>query len=134
QFILYLNKVRLLVAGGLLLLLLSLFYVLFLIPGIFILLFCLLFAFAKSVEKVMVRQLLASKLREGDWLVEDVKIGEDRIKKAWEGLSLDDIKQLKKAKKKVKIQEGIPFVPSFLIAFLIFEFFKEAIMEFLVLI
>ena len=58
-------------------------------------------------------------LTEGDWLERDVKIGRSVIKRSVHGLSLEDIKRLRKAKKRVLIKEGIPFTPAFLAAFLI---------------
>ena len=57
------------------------------------------------------------KLTEGDWLERDVKIGRKVIKKSVHGLSLKEIRILRKAKKKVLIKEGVPFTPAFLFAF-----------------
>ncbi|MFH1500327.1 MAG: A24 family peptidase [archaeon] len=88
--------------------------------GAVILLFPVLFIYARSIEESsMIKSVEARKLVEGDWLYKQVKIGKKTIKPSWQGLSLQEIKLLRKAKKKVLVKEGIPFVPSFLIAFLL---------------
>ena len=66
----------------------------------------------------MIKNVKTPELVEGDWLYKNVKIGKKLIKAKWDGLSSADIKLLKK-KKFVLIRQGIPFVPVFLIAFLI---------------
>ena len=78
---------------------------------------------AKSLEVCMIKLVSPSKLTEGDWLVEDVKLNRGVIKKNVHGLSAEDIIKLKKYGKKVLIMEGIPFTPAFLIAFLFMVFF-----------
>ena len=79
--------------------------------------------FAKSIEdKSMIKKLKAEDLRPGDWLYEDVSIGKNKIKADWQGLSEEEINMLRRSKKKVKIKQGIPFVPSFLIAYIIWFF------------
>ncbi|MBM3234498.1 prepilin peptidase [Candidatus Pacearchaeota archaeon] len=94
-------------------------WILALIPVIFFL-FPLLFIFAKAVEEsCMIIDVKTSKLTEGDWLYEKVKIGRKTIKPYWEGLSLEEIKILRKYKGKVKIKQGIPFVPAFFFAFVV---------------
>ena len=99
--------------------------------GGLIFLFPLLYIFSKSLEKVsMVRILSGNKLREGDWLVDDVKVGSKIIKANWEGLTKDNLKLLR-GKKRVKIKEGLPFVPAFLIAFFLYYFLKDFIISFL---
>jgi len=96
----------------------------FLIFGILIFLLPVLYVFAKGLESVsMIREISGKELREGDWLVDDVKVKGKVIKADWDGLSLDDI-ELLKSKKKVKIKDGLPFVPAFLIAFLGYVFLK----------
>jgi Flp pilus assembly protein protease CpaA len=93
--------------------------------GIFALLFPLLFVFSKALEKVsMVRVLTGKELREGDWLVDDVKVKGKVIKANWEGLTKNNLELLIK-KKKVKIKEGLPFVPAFFIAFLLYSFGRD---------
>jgi len=87
--------------------------------GILIFIFPYILLYAKTVDEAcMIKKVETSKLTEGDWLYENVKVGNKVIKQKWEGLSLDEIKLLKK-KKFVYIREGIPFVPVFFISFLI---------------
>ena len=57
-------------------------------------------------------------LQEGDWLEKEVKIGSRTIKKSVHGLSVEDIRLLRKSGTKVWIKRGIPFTPAFLIALL----------------
>jgi Flp pilus assembly protein protease CpaA len=95
----------------------------FFIPAIFFLLGPVLYVFAKSLEKeVMTSSVNASDLREGDWLVRDVRVGGKVVKAGWEGVSKKDLELLKKVKKKIKIKEGLPFVPAFFIAFILWWF------------
>lgn len=66
-------------------------------------------------------------LTEGDWLAEDVVIhGKTLLKK--KTLTKNDIEKLHHQKiSSVLIKEGIPFVPSFLIAYLILLFGKDLV-------
>lgn len=74
----------------------------------------------KSVEKLMERKIDVSKLTEGDWIIDNVYKNKKLIyNKNNPGITLEGIKILKKARiKYVTIKEGIPFIPSFLIAVL----------------
>ncbi len=96
--------------------------------GIFILVSILsLIYFKKIEESAMQMDVPVEKLTEGDWLVDDIKI-EDKVflKRRNIGLTLDDLKKLKKNKdkiKKVKIKTGIPFVPVFFITLVVTVFF-----------
>lgn len=83
----------------------------------------LLLSYAKSVETCMIKLVPARKLTEGDWLVGDVRVGRSVIRKSVHGLSVEEIVRLRKAGKKVLIRGGIPFVPVFLISFVIMLFF-----------
>lgn len=104
----------------------------FLMFSVFFLVFPVLYVFAKGLENVsMVKEISGKELREGDWLVDDIKIKGKIISADWDGLSLEDIELLKK-KKKVKIKEGLPFVPAFFIAFLIYVFLKDWFLVFLI--
>ena len=90
----------------------------FVLIGLVILLFPVLYVFAKAVEEsCMVREVSWNKVTEGDWLYKNVKIGNKLIKANWEGLSKEELALIKKNKKKVKIKYGIPFTPSFLFGF-----------------
>jgi Flp pilus assembly protein protease CpaA len=97
-----------------------------------------LWIFIKSIEKVMMHKLLPiEKLTEGDWVVDEIKIDGKVICGPKDlGLERKQIDLLLKAKKekkidKVKVKEGIPFVPSFLIAFIVTIFFRNLWMFFL---
>ena len=101
------------------------FYLFYL--GILIFILPCIYIHAKVVDGIfMVRVVKAKNLIEGDWLVEDLKMGNKKIKKSWEGLSKKDICLIQKYKKSVRIKFGIPFVPVFLISFiiLIYVWFK----------
>ncbi len=91
--------------------------------AIFVLFILFLYIYLKSVDKCMAVLVNPGKLTEGDWIVGDIRIGREWIRKNVHGLSIEDIMKLKRARKKVLIKEGVPFVPSFLIAFLIMVFF-----------
>lgn len=89
---------------------------------IFLLLGIILLYAIKIIEDVSLYRILeVNKLTEGDWLVSDIiKHGKVVCKAKNIGLTKDDITKLKKNHiKKVLIKEGIPFVPGFLIGFLI---------------
>ncbi|MCH7567878.1 MAG: prepilin peptidase [Nanoarchaeota archaeon] len=80
-----------------------------------------LYAYAKAVEVAcMIKLISPGKLREGDWLEKNVKVGRKVIKKSVHGLAWQDIDVLRKAKKKVWIKDGVPFTPAFLFAFVLF--------------
>jgi Flp pilus assembly protein protease CpaA len=85
-----------------------------------------LFIFAKSAENAcMIKEIKPRDLTEGDWLFKPLRIGKKVIMPHWEGLSKKDIAFIKKSKiKSVKIKQGLPFVPVFLIA-LILSFFTN---------
>ena len=75
----------------------------------------------KSVEEAcMIIDVPVSKLTEGDWVVNDVKVGKKLIcSKKDLGLKKEQIAELKKLKvKKVTIKQGVPFVPSFFLGFI----------------
>ena len=94
---------------------------LFFLLGVFIFVSPYFYLFAKSVDEVcMVKKVKVKDLREGDWLYKNVKVGSAVIKANWEGLSKKDIELIRKKNKFVLIRQGIPFIPVFLISFLIF--------------
>ena len=81
-----------------------------------------LFVFVLVVEaEFFVKKVNADKLTEGDWLAKDVVAGSKVILEK-KTLEKKDIKFLKDHVKLVSIKEGIPFVPSFLLSYLIVEF------------
>jgi Flp pilus assembly protein protease CpaA len=97
------------------------------IIGIWILSFVtfilLIYPYLKSVDKCMIKEYNPNKLTEGDWLARDVKVGSKYIRMSVNGLTQKDIQLLIKARKKVMIKEGIPFVPAFLITFILMVLF-----------
>lgn len=98
----------------------------------FVLIISIIFVYLKAFEKsCMIVLKKPDELMEGDWLIEDIKIGKKSIKNSVHGLSREDILLLVKNKKKVWIKNGIPFVPSFLISFLIMVFFWTFLKEYL---
>lgn len=85
-----------------------------------------LWLFIKAIEKVaMLKYITPDKLTEGDWIAKEVKYKGKLITGPKDlGIEMKQIRKLvslyKKNKiKKILIKEGIPFVPSFLIAFVI---------------
>jgi Flp pilus assembly protein protease CpaA len=89
-----------------------------------ILIFILPWAYiaAKAIdESAMIKLIECEKLSEGDWLYKDIKVKGKLIKANWEGLSKSQIKFLVNncRGKKIYIRQGIPFVPVFLISFVV---------------
>ena len=67
----------------------------------------------------MIKKVSPRDLTEGDWLFKDIRIGKKTIKADFNGLSKKDISTLRKYRKGVYVKYGIPFVPVFLIAFIL---------------
>lgn len=88
--------------------------------GILVFILPYLYIYAKAIdESCMAKKIKTNQLTEGDWLYKDLKIGKKIIKANWDGLSKKDIREIKKNYNKVKIKQGIPFTPVFLISFVI---------------
>jgi len=88
--------------------------------GILVFILPYFYIYAKAVdESCLVKKVKTNQLTEGEWLYEDVKVGKKFIKSSWDGLSKEQIRQIKKRYKEIKIKQGIPFTPVFLISFLI---------------
>ncbi len=88
----------------------------------------------KAIEKVcMIKMIDVGKLTEGDWIVDDIKIGKKNICGPKDlGISKEQINKLKKSNiKKVKVKEGIPFVPSFFLSFIVTILFGNLAFYFL---
>jgi Flp pilus assembly protein protease CpaA len=82
-----------------------------------------LIIFVSAVEKAaLIKFYPANKLTEGDWLLKDVKIRGKWIRATADGLMKKDIALIKKARAKVWIKEGIPYIPVLLIAFILANF------------
>jgi len=101
-----------------------------LIFAVMILFIFYIWGFIKKVEEVsMFRYVKPDALTEGDWIVKDIVIdGKHIVGPRDLGISKKQIKQLvgyyKKGKiKRVQIKVGIPFIPSFFLAFIISYFF-----------
>jgi len=76
----------------------------------------------KAIEKVhLFKTIPISKLTEGDWVTKDIIINKKKIySKDSPGIEKWQIAELKKHKiYSVPIKEGIPFVPAFLLGFII---------------
>lgn len=94
-----------------------------------------LWIFVKAIEKSSMYKLVdPSKLTEGDWIVKDVYYNKEYITGPKDlGIEKKQIRRLIELHKKRKIgkvliKEGIPFVPSFLIAFVITFLFGNPLM------
>lgn len=102
---------------------LNIFFKVYLLLLIIIaLIFFYVFMFSKAVELVCMHKTVpVGKLTEGDWIVNKIEVKGQYITGPKElGITKEQIEKLKKHKiKEVLIKEGIPFVPSFLIAFII---------------
>ncbi len=88
--------------------------------GVLLFVFPYFYFYAKAVDETcMVKRVKVSDLREGDWIIEDLKVGKKVIRPSCAGISKLDISLIKKKYRHVKIKQGIPFIPVFLIAFLV---------------
>lgn len=97
---------------------------LFIVLGIVLILLPLLYILAKTVdEKCLVRKMKTKDLSEGEWLYQNVKVGKKTIKSSWEGLSKAELQLIRKKFREVKIRQGIPFTPAFLISFVLLVIF-----------
>ncbi|HGJ64126.1 TPA: prepilin peptidase [bacterium] len=78
--------------------------------------------FVKIIEEsCMIKTVPVDMLTEGDWIYENIYIGKKYVAGPKDlGISREQISLLKKSKKikKVTVKEGIPFIPAFLLAFL----------------
>lgn len=139
EFLIQLNKkkkfINIFMLFGFVLMIFAFVESLFFLLGVFVFIIPYIYVYAKSIdESCMVKKIKTAQLMEGDWLYQDVKIGKKFIKKSWDGLSKKDIREIKKRYKQIKIKQGIPFVPVFLISFLLlvlFYFLKIDLFNFL---
>lgn len=97
---------------------------------IFLILTIYFYLFAKSVEEsAMLKYVNVAELTEGDWIVNDIVIDGKRITGPKDlGIEMKQIEELKTLEKlgkidKILIKIGIPFVPSFMVSFLVVIFF-----------
>jgi len=102
---------------GIVFIVLSLSDGVFIILGVALLIIPYLIVFVNSVQQsCMIKSKSWKELTEGDWLVNNVKIGKTTLKKSADGLTKKDILLIKKSGKKVLVLDGMPFVPVFLIS------------------
>jgi Flp pilus assembly protein protease CpaA len=89
--------------------------------GIFPLIFFNLFIAIKAIEKISMEKIIDVKnLIEGDWIDEDIKVGDKLIySKKSLGVNKKQIILIQKHREKVKIKAGIAFLPPFLIGTII---------------
>ena len=94
--------------------------IIYFISGGAIILF-LLEIYIGAVDKVsLIKQVNPKDLTEGDWLLRSVKLQNGKfVKSQFSGLTKKEIALLIKNKKKVYVRYGIPFIPVYLIAFLV---------------
>ena len=89
------------------------------------------FIYSKAIEtSAMIKSVSVNKLTPGDWIVDEIVIKGKKVCDSKEGVSKEQIAELLKLKKahkisKIRIKEGIPFMPSFFIAFIITLLFNN---------
>lgn len=109
-FIIFLNKIN------------------FILISLIIILFPVLFVFAKAVEEsCMIKALSPNQITEGDWLYKDIIVNGKRVEARWDGVSKKELKLIRDyCRKKILIKQGVPFTPGFLLGFtaLIYLLFK----------
>lgn len=95
--------------------------ILSLLLSVIILISPYLLAFVKSVEKgCMYEKISVNKLTEGDWVAENIYnnkkliINQNNL-----GVTKEQISIIKKIKKEILVKNGLPFIPSFLMAVII---------------
>ncbi len=116
-------------------LILSLLDKLFLFFAISFLILPFLFFSVKIIEeKFMIKSVFPKNLSEGDWISQKFKVKNKFLVPNVHGLSMKELEFIKKNySKKVKIKEGLPFVPVFLISLIISLIFGNLLIRFLYL-
>jgi Flp pilus assembly protein protease CpaA len=80
-----------------------------------------LFIYSKAIEEAcLVKTVKAEDLREGDWIYADIKLKNRTIKSSWEGTTKAEIALIRKNRETVRVKEGVPFSPVFLISLAVF--------------
>lgn len=101
-------------------LIMSFFYIDFFYFGLFSFILPYFYLYVKSVDEAcMVRKVKPVNLTIGDWLYEDVRVGNKIVPATWDGLTEAELNLLSK-KKFVLVRYGIQFAPVFLISFILF--------------
>ncbi|MCK4647860.1 prepilin peptidase [Candidatus Pacearchaeota archaeon] len=113
-----------LMCAGLIIMLSGFINSVFFLFGVLLFITPYFYVFAKAIdESCMVKKINTKNLSEGDWLYSDLKMGNKKIKATWEGLNKKDIIAIRKKYRKIKIKQGIPFTPAFLISMVILFLF-----------
>lgn len=76
----------------------------------------------KNADALMIKSVPISKLVEGDWLIDRIVVNGRVLFDPKKSVDVrkDQLEQIKNSGvKKVRIRDGIPFIPSFLIAFIV---------------
>jgi len=92
-----------------------------------------LWIIVKTVENaILLKRYPVGKLTEGDWVQEKVVVkGRTIYTPGGRGITDEQIARLRRAKvRRVLVKEGIPFVPSFLFAWLLLGLFGHALLAF----
>lgn len=123
------NKLLIIISGiaGVLVLMASMVYLYGMIGGVislFLLVMPLLYVYLKAVDNCMILLKRPGELREGDWIVRDVKLKGYIVRNTVHGLSARDIVMLRKANKSINVKNGVPFVPAILISLIVMVFFS----------
>lgn len=81
----------------------------------------ILIIYSKAIERtILTKKVMTRELRVGDWLYQDVRIKKGLvIKSKFDGLTEEEIRIIKKNFKQVTIRDGIPFLPAFLITYIL---------------
>lgn len=89
------------------------------------------FTFVRAVEEsCFMKRIHASKLTEGDWVVETIKIGNKVIINEKNlGITKAQINKLKNYKKPILVKTGIPFIPAFLLAYIALIIAKNKVLS-----
>jgi len=115
----------LVILASIILVIIGFFEKLFLVLGVMIFLVSYLYIYSKAVDETcIIKRIKTKNLREGDWLYSDLKIGKKMIKAKWDGVTKREIREIIGKFKEVRIREGIPFSPVFLISLIIFIIFE----------
>jgi len=102
-----------------------------------ILILFVLFLVFKSVENACMYKFIApKKLVEGDWVVDEVKIAGTHYKPNKSGIEKKDILKLIELEslgklEKIKIKEGLPYVPAFMLGLLASLFYGDLMFKLL---
>lgn len=127
----YSNSITLLT---LLLVLISILYIQSILFSLLIFLFLILYwtlPLLKQVDEFLIKEITTKEVVEGDWLAQSIKLQGKTYTKKGIGLTPKEVEEFHKHNKKVKVKDGIPFAPSFVLALALAWYFPELILIFL---